>query len=137
MLFTLAVTVFFGAILVFFSQEFVRLFKKIFSIPGVKLLLPLALASWLIEAYEDWGRWLLLRFQAASHQALHQLATLVPFEAGVISFMRIVYLFLLAGLPLWIYRLRAKQKGQPRSQFITDRLSLALWIVAAILLTVA
>jgi len=48
MLFTLAAVVFFAAIVTFFSQEFIGIFKKIFAIKGAKLILPLLLASWCI-----------------------------------------------------------------------------------------
>ena len=134
---TLALVVFCSSIVAFFSQEFSKMFKKIFAIPGVLLLAPLALASWLIEIYEDWGAWLLLWIQAGLHQFLHKLSVLVPFESHSLSFFRIVYLFLIASLPVWISRLMALRKGYRAPQTSTYWVGLILWIIAAILLTVA
>ena len=124
MLLTLALTVLIGSVFVFFSQEFIRLFKKLMSIRGVKLFLPLVIASCLVEIYEEWGRWLLLRFQLAVHEVIYQLATFVPFDTGAISLIRILYLFILAGLPLWIYRLRTKKKVRCDQRFYTQWLGL-------------
>ena len=137
MLLTLSLTIFLGAIFVFFSQEFVRFNKKVFSIPGVKLLLPLALASWLIEVYEDWGRWVLMRCQSLLHQVLSQIASILPFDKGALAVVHILYLFILAGLPLWSYLLWCQHTGRLHPKPFNYRLSLVLWAVAAILLTVA
>ena len=137
MLLTIALTVLCGAVCIFFSQEFIRIHKKIMLIPGVKLLLPLVLASLLIEMYEEWGRWLLIRLQTVLHQMFYKLSTLLPFETGAIFFIRVMYLFILAGLPLWMYLLWAKQKGLRHPKPFNYGLGLALWIAAVILLTVA
>lgn len=136
MLITIALLVLCSSIVVFFSQEFIGLFKKIFSIPGVKLLFPLILASWLIEVYEDWGYWLLLKCQALLHQFVYQLTTLLPFETAAISVTRIIFLFLFASLPIWFFHLRAKQTKRRHPQPSILWLSLTLWIVAATLLSV-
>ena len=136
LLLTLALTVFCGSIFVFFSQEFIRLFKKIMSIPSVKLLLPLAFASCCVEAYEDWSRWLLLRLQAGIDQILYHVAALLPLDTRAITIIRIVYLFILAELPLWIYIIKVKQQRRRHPKPFSYRPGLALWLVAAILLTV-
>ena len=136
MMLKLALIVFFTSIVAFFAQEFGRMFKKIFAIPGVLLLAPLAVASWLIEVYEDWGIWLLSMFQAEIHQFIHKLSTFVPFETGSISFVRIIYLLLIASIPVWVSRLIALRKGRCPPQSFTYWLGLVLWIIAVILLTV-
>ena len=130
------------AIVAFFSQECIRVCKKITSIPGAKLLLPLAFASWMLEEYEDWGGWLLVKFQAVLHQTIHFFSTLLPFEfeRGKISLIRIIFLFLLAclpvWLPVWLHRLKAIRSGQRNPETITYRVGLLLWIIAVIMLTV-
>ena len=135
---TLALVIFFSSILVFFSQDVGRLLKLVFSIPGVKLLLPLALASWIINIYEDWGRWLLLWFQSGLHIFLNKLTILIPFEKGSMHLIRIVFLFCMASIPLWVYQLKSKKKGHriPPTPF-TYWLGLLLWILATVLLTVS
>lgn len=137
LLLTLALSICGGAIFIFFSQEFLRIYKKILSIPGVKLLLPLILASWFIEVYEGWGRWLMIRCQSVLHQILYQLATMMPFETGAVSVIRILYLFILSGLPLWSYLLWCKYRGRAHPKPFDYHWGFILWVVAAILLTVA
>lgn len=136
MLFTLALIVLCSSIIVFFAAEFGNLFTKVFSIPGVKLILPLVLASWLLEIYEGWGLWVLVWCQAMLHRMIHHLTTLIPFQTGAIFFTRMVCLFLLASLPVWIFLLRAKQKGRHYPQPFTYWLGLVLWIFGVFLLSI-
>jgi hypothetical protein len=137
MLLTLALIVLCSAIIVFFSDEFAGLIKKFFSIPGFKLVIPLIFASLLIEAYEDWGLWLLLWFQKGIHQVVYKFATFMPFETGAVLIVRILFLFLAASVPLWISNLRAKRLGRRYPDSFTFWLGLTLWLIAIILLTVA
>jgi len=137
MLVTLALVVLSSSILVFFLQEFIRLFKKIVAVPGVKLFLPLVFASLLIEIYEGWGLWLLTWCQAELHQFIHLLSRLAPFERGAVSLMRIVYLFTMASLPVWCFLLKSKLQGRcPSPHMSIYLLGLALWIIGVILLSV-
>jgi hypothetical protein len=138
MVWTVALVILFSAVIVFFSNEFAGGLKKFFSLPGMKLFIPLILASWLIETYEDWGYWLLIKIQAAFHQTLHYLAQMMPFERGAAAFVQIMVLFLLGGVPLWLVFLRAKQKGKRHPQLVgAYYFSLILWIVGVLLLIVA
>lgn len=136
MLLTLALVVLCSAIIVFFSQEFSGFLKKIFSIPGVKIFLPLALASLIVEAYEAWGYWFLFRFQVAFHQIIYKLAMMMPFKTGALAFARFLILFLLAGLPIWIAKLRAQQKGRRHPQPFVYHVSLMLWLIGVILVVI-
>lgn len=137
MIVTIALIVFLASIAAFFAQEFGRMFKKLFAIPGTKLLLPLLLASWLIVVYEEWGRWLLLRLQVALHSLVHRLHILVPFEKGSLPFAKVMYLFLIATLPIWFSELAALRKGRRKRQPPTYWVGIVLWIIAAILLTLS
>lgn len=137
MLVTFAIVVFLSSIVVFFADEFGGYLKKILAIPGAKLLLPLVLASFFVEIYEGLGLWLLARCQVFIHQLIYQCAKVLPFEKVSITVARIVYLFLVASLPLWIFRFRAMRRGQRKPQHFAYYLALLLWMVATILLTVA
>lgn len=137
MLLRVALVVFSASIVVFFAQEFGRLFKKILSIPGFKLLLPLVLASWVIELYEIWGQFVLLKVQKAFHLVINATAGILPFSFCAISLTRIVFLFVLSSLPLFIYRLRAKQQGRRHPEPVSYWIGLTIWVVASILLTVS
>jgi len=137
MIVTLTLLVFCSSIIAFFSQEFLRMFKKLFSIPGVKLLLPLAVASLLIEMHEDFGFWVLTWGQLQLHRIINALAGLLPFETGSVLLVRIVFLFCLAILPVLVYRFGVKKKGRAQPDDVSYWSGLVLWIIAAILLTVS
>ena len=137
MLVTIALVVFFASIASFFAPEFGRVFKKIFAIPGAKLLIPLVVASGFIVIYEEAGHWLLIRFQIMLHQWVIKLDTLIPFEAGSLSIARIISLFIIASLPIWIARGSAIRKKRLEPHTGTYWIGLVLWIIGAILLTVA
>ena len=134
---TISLVVFCASIAVFFAQEFGRVFKKILAIPGAKLLLPLFLASSLIIIYEEIGHWLLLRVQITLHQLIFKLDTVVPFETGSISLTRIISLFIIGSLPIWVSHWSALSKKNQEPHAGTYWIGLVLWIFAAVLLTVA
>lgn len=54
MLGTIALLIVGAAIFVFFAQEFGQFIKKILSIRGMALLLPMLLATWLIMQFQTW-----------------------------------------------------------------------------------
>ncbi len=102
MLFTLAFVIFIAAIIVFFSQEFVSLFKKILVIRGAKLLVPLAIASWAVYAFEEGWVWLIYYFRECFHTLSSFLMILlpVPYSADI----AMIVLFTAAAiLPLLIW----------------------------------
>ncbi len=134
---TIALVVFCASIAAFFAQEFGRMFKRFFAIPGVKLLVPLIVASWFIEIYEEWGLWLLLRIQVWLHQFVYKLHALIPFEKGSLPFTKIVYLCFVASLPLLISQLASIKKWRRKRPPQTYWLGLVLWVIAAILLTLS
>jgi hypothetical protein len=137
MLFKLAFIVFCSSVVVFFAEEWGRFFKKVLSLPGFKLLLPLVIASCFIEFYDIWGEWLLLKIQSGFHLAIHTISNLLPFTQGAVFLTRILFLLGLASLPLCFYQLRAKQKKRPHLEPVSYWLGLTIWIIAALLLTVA
>jgi len=132
---TIVLVVFCAAIVVVFSQEFRNMFKKFFSIPGFKLFIPLAFASWVVEAYEGWGLWGLLWIKEGLHSVIHFIDELIPFELSL-TFTHILHLFLLASLPVWILLALAKSKGMYEPWPHTYQIGAVLWIIGAILLTV-
>ncbi len=133
---TLVYAVVLTAIAAFFSQEFTGFFKKIFAIPGVKLILPLALASWLVESYEDWLLWILLTLKNALHYVVHGLDALIPLHLGAVSFAHIIHLFLLASVPVWVILALGKSRGMYEPWPYTYLVGIVLWLLAAILLTI-
>lgn len=128
----------FGFILCF-SKEFTALIKKIMSVPGLTILLPLLLASWVLELYEDWGLWLLVQAQLLLHEAIFQVSSWMPFGAKKVLFLRIIVLFLVAIIPLWFYQCKIKFSKQPMPipRATPYRIGFVFWIVATMLIVVA
>lgn len=127
-----------AAILVFFSQEFSQMFRAIFAIPGVKLLLPLFLVSWLVEDHEAWGLWFLLRIKDMLHAAFYFLSGIFPGKPTVmLRLLHVMYLFVLAGAPLWLSYIWAKNKQLNQDELwpASHQFGMVLWIIFAILLT--
>jgi hypothetical protein len=137
MMLTIAILVLVSSIFAFFADEFGRMFKKIYAVPGVKLLLPLLVASWLILFYEAFGLWLLLRTQKALYELTHLVAAVLPFESNALIFTHVLFLSCLGILPVLFFRWKARRKTSYLATPKTYWLGLILWIIAAILLTVS
>lgn len=130
MLLTLALIILGTSILVFFSDEFARIIKKLFSVYWIRLLLPIIIVSMLIEHYMDWvlrGKEFILELVYCINAPLH-------LETTVIA--QIIFLFLIANIPIWILHLLAKRKMIPKPWEHTYLTSILLWVVAVILLIV-
>ncbi|KTC65437.1 Uncharacterised protein (plasmid) [Legionella adelaidensis] len=125
-----------SAIVVFFSQEFGNLFKRIFSIPGFKLFVPLILASWLVEYYEELGVKILLWIKIYLHDFMNWIDNLSPIEKNSMLFTHILHLFLFGILPVLILLLVAKAKKRYEPLAHTYVIGMAFWLTFAILLTV-
>ncbi len=136
MLVTLALLVFCSAIFVFFSKEFGQFFKKIFSIPGTKLFIPLLFATWLIIAYEPWERLIILWFQTTTHRVIHYVSQFIPLAKWAISLTWILFLLVLACLPVWIAHFRNRKMKHQGPQPFTYWVGFLLWVIAVILLAV-
>ncbi len=135
-LLSFALIIVISAVFLAFSQEFIQMVRKIASKPAMMLLLPLVLASWLIEIYEQWGRWLLLWCRAHLHLIINRTAQLLPFQTGSLLLIRIVSLFLLACFPAWLFWFKAKYKGEIEPPVFVFYFGVMLWIVAVFLLLV-
>ncbi|KTD24496.1 MULTISPECIES: hypothetical protein [Legionella] len=133
---TVALVVLLSSIVVFFSKEFGDLFKKIFAIPGMKLFLPLTLATALVVNYESWAYYGLIKFQDFWLGLTGILASWMPFHKGASSVAKILTLMILSFLPViaidyWIKRKRSYQSYQYPGLTIT-----VLWLIFAVLFTI-
>lgn len=136
MLLTLALVVLFCSIAVMFSQEIGNFFKKIFAIPGMKLLLPLIVVSLLVVYYEPWVFWGLLHIKTILHTMAATLANWLPFEAAALFLANVIILMGLSILPVLAINIWIKRKSFEsfRYSFLTTTI---IWIVVAVLLTVS
>ena len=136
MMLTFGSIVFMSSIVLLYTQELLRLIRKLTAIPGVSLLVPLVFASWLIEANEDWGLWLLLYAQATFHNFILYTAERLPFQTGSLHLVRIVFLCLLACIPAWFFWLKNKRRGLYGFPVTSTYIGAFFWIIEAFLLIV-
>lgn len=106
---TIALVVFGCAIAVFFSKEFGNSIKKILAIPGMLLLLPLALVSFLLVYFHLYLLWTLTKFQSLLLDFIQSLASLFSYQnlgyAGIMLLVLMSLSFLpVLGLNFWYKR---------------------------------
>ena len=130
----IAVIVFLSSIVLIFSQEFARMIQKIAAIPGVKLFVPLALGSLIIEYYELWFLWFLTWCQAQLRDIMFIIASIMPFQFGAYQVIQITILFVLACLPAWFVWLMEKRKKMFTQVLSPYYVGHILWIIAVFLL---
>ncbi|CEG57579.1 hypothetical protein [Legionella fallonii] len=136
MLFTLAAVVFFAAIITFFSQEFIRMFKKIMDIKGAKLVLPLLAASWLMLSYDYWALWVVYYFREVLNWLVRMLTYIIPFGQVSSYIACIIVLTILPLAPVFGFDLLIYRKKNFKPYPHTYLVSSCIWLVCALALIV-
>lgn len=133
MLTTLALVVFAAAIVVFFSQEFIKFFKKIFAIKGANLILPLAIASWAVYYFDYWFLWTIYYYWECMNSLLSLLTYLMPFPQYTSPIAMILLLTGVSVLPvlIWDWVTRKRSFKGYRYPYVT---STVIWVITSILL---
>ncbi|KTD61507.1 hypothetical protein [Legionella spiritensis] len=135
MLLTITLVLLGTSILVFFSQEFGKAAKKLFSYPGVTWCLPVFLASFLVVSYEHWVLWGLLKIKALLHLFVEWIVDILPFTTGEFLVAKLLVLMVLTILPVWALNIRSIRKTfKPYKH--PYLLSALIWITVAMLLSV-
>lgn len=132
MLVTFALVVFFAAIVIVFSQEFINLFKAVFAYKTTQILLPLLAASWLIYTYDYWILWGVYYYQLIlSSTVLFLTQLLAPYSIKS-SMIVIMVLTLISVLPVFILNIIWKKRTLRAYPYpyITSTL---IWIISALL----
>ncbi len=122
------------SIIGFFSQEFIRLFKRVWAIPGAKLVVPLLIASLIAEWFALWGWKSLFSFQTGLSFVEHGLANLLPVQTGALMVTRVVLLVLIPGIPVWVTWFMTRKKKISNALFWVYRFSAWMWAITVILL---
>jgi hypothetical protein len=135
MLFTLTLVIFLSSILVFFSEEFIKSFKKIWSIKGVKLFLPLFAVSWIITTYEFWFLWGMFYVYEFFHDTLIFLVKIMPFKYGATSVALVILLTLLSVVPVLIIDFFTRKKTYTPYKY-TYVTSAMIWIFGVVILVI-
>ncbi len=124
----------FTAIVGFFSQELLYGFKRIFSIPGTKLCIPLMFASLVVESYALWGYRGLSALRGALSVFEHRLSALLPFQTGALMLTRVFMLTTLAMIPLWIIAFLTRKNHLSGAMYWAYCCSAVIWAVSVVLL---
>jgi hypothetical protein len=135
MLVTLALLVFLSSIVVFFSEEFIRLFKKFFAIKGTKLLFPLFALSWLIYSFDFWVMWGIFYVREKLYDALNYLVHIMPFRQGAMPVALVLMLTVLSVAPVFILDVHSRRRNYKGHQYpyITSGI---IWILCVALLII-
>ncbi|MCE0723154.1 MULTISPECIES: hypothetical protein [Legionella] len=135
MLLTLALVVLLSSILVFFSEEFIKAFNKLFAIKGAKLLIPMFAASWLIYTFTFWCLWAIFYLREMLHEILNFLVRIMPFQQGAVSAVLIFMLTFLSVVPVLILDILSRRKRFKGYQYpyVTSGV---IWILSVFLLII-
>ncbi|KTD41984.1 hypothetical protein [Legionella parisiensis] len=110
MLLTLALVVLLSAILVFFSEEFIKAFKKLFAIKGAKLFIPIFAASWLIYTFTFWCLWAIFYMREILQVIEDFLVRIMPFQNIAVPVVLIFMLTFLSVVPVLILDILSRRK---------------------------
>jgi hypothetical protein len=130
---TLALVVLFASIAVFFSQEFISVFKKLFAIKGVKLFLPLFLASWFVFTFDYWALWIVYYYREMLQICLTFLVSIMPFQEFAEQVSLVIFLWAISVLPVFIIDQVLRRKTYKGYQY-PNVTSMIVFLVSAILL---
>lgn len=135
MLLTLALVIFSAAILILFSQEFIRIFKKIFAIKGAKLVLPLFIGSLLAVNFEELFLLVIYYFRGTLNAIVVFITQIIPFEKGAYSIVLIMILTLISVAPVFLFDMYTVKKTYKHYEYpyLTSTL---IWIVSALVFVV-
>lgn len=136
MTFKIALLILFSAVCVFFSREFGDASKKIWRIPGLKLVLPMLIVTLVFVYFQSVIIFLLLAMHRFFDLLQQGFAWFLPSGVVFHAMIDIMTLWLLVILPLWIvdaWSLRNKFKP------FTHRISLGvmvwlLWVIVWVLI---
>jgi hypothetical protein len=133
MLATLALVVFLGSILIFFSDEFIKFFKKLSAVKGAKLFIPLFIASWFVSHYEFWVLLGMLYLRERLGYISNFLVQIMPFQLGSRFVVLIILLVFLSVVPVCVMDFLSRRKNYRgyKYPFVTSAI---LWIMCVVLL---
>lgn len=131
---TLIIVVLCSSIVGFFSKEFQRLFTRIFSIPGMLLLLPLLLFSLVLESNPRASWWVLSTLSSGITWIEAAFGGLISHQATSVFVSRVLTLTLLPLIPLMIIRFSIRHKPTSKAMQTGYRIAAIIWIVTVILL---
>ena len=130
-----ALVVLFGVIMVLFSEEVSKSFKKLWAIKGARLLLPLFAASWFIYTFDFLFVWVIFYLRGFLHDTLTFLIRLMLFQQGATSVALVTLLTFFSVVPVLIIDFFTRKKNYKSYQYpyITSTI---IWIFCVVLLII-
>lgn len=129
---TLVLIVLLFSIIVLFSEDFAKVGKKILNIWGMKLFLPIFIASVLIIDFQDTFAWILDIIIDKFSWCITKVAAVLPFTFYNRQLTAIFSLMVIGPLSVILFDWIRMKKGY-RSFEYRNQTILMLWTVAAIL----
>lgn len=133
MLFTLAALVVFTAIMVFFSQEFSSVIKKILEIKGAKLVVPIVLGSYFVFVFEEWVIYFLSHYRDLLQAINDLLARVLPFKSYSSQVSLIIIFTLISVVPVYLLDWYIEKRTFHKYKYPYTTSSI-IWIITVILL---
>lgn len=134
MFLTFALLVFSTSILVFFTDEFVRFFDKIFAIKGAKLFLPLFLASYLFYNFDYFFLWLSYCGRDFLANIVEFFLRFMPVSVVTLPTILIVLITLISLLPVFLMDQFIRRKHPMGYQYPYLTSTVLLLITSALLI---
>jgi len=130
---TIALVSLFTAVVAMFSKEFSQIGKRIFAIPGGKVIIPLFLASAFVSVFAHY-LWVLLTGVRACFKLWEQFIMNQFPGSDVAEFIaRVFILMVIACLPMIISLILRKKHIGSGSGIVLQRVVIYSWLAAAIL----
>ena len=132
----------FSVIFLIFLEEFRDFFIKCFKIYWVKLWLPIIWFSWLVESRESLTSSFMIFIQSCAYKIILDIAQYFPLPEFVVPFTKILFLFLLGTIPLYLLYWRSNfitgfplvRRPVPIKHILAIRAYAGIWIIVAVLL---
>lgn len=127
--------VFLGGIVVIFSDDFHAVFKKIFALPGVALILPLLGMTFLVVNVEPYLLIVMLYIKLGITETINFLCKIMPLKACNVFLMPVALILMLTLSPVVIIKkLKARKMLIPYDD--GGIVALMIWLFLIILYAV-
>ena len=122
-----------AGILIFFAEEWIACIKKIFAIPGTKLIIPLFITNYFFVTHEHMILWILLAMAYGFYDTYHFLISLYSSNKLILFIGQVMTLLLMTVLPVYALNIvRAIKKLE--IYHYTWLISIMIWLLWVVLL---
>jgi hypothetical protein len=131
---TVTLIIFFAAIVLAFLSEFTSLFQKLKTIPGMMVMVPLLIASFIVERFEQTLLRGLLWYQSLLYDLVQWIVPLNLYHQVLVDVMIVIFLFLSACIPMWGIVMWSKRQHICRQLIVMNYPGVILWLIGVFLM---